>query len=64
MLSRRYIRYLLPLAIALATAGAFYLVFRRTGAGVVQVASRPNWYLLAGAFVVWAGVQPLRAWAW
>jgi uncharacterized membrane protein YbhN (UPF0104 family) len=61
---RAHIRYVLPLAIALATAGAFYLVFRRTGAGVVHVAARPNWFLLAAAFVVWAGVQPLRAWAW
>ena len=61
---RAHIRYVLPLAIALATAGAFYLVFRRTGAGVVHVAARPNWYLLGAAFVVWAGVQPLRAWAW
>ena len=61
---RAHIRYVLPLAIALATAGAFYLVFRRTGACVVHVAARPNWFLLAAAFVVWAGVQPLRAWAW
>ena len=61
---RAHIRYVLPLAIALTTAGAFYLVFRRTGAGVVHVAARPNWFLLGAAFVVWAGVQPLRAWAW
>src|SRR5204863_3782765 len=65
VLSRRaHIRSVLPLAIALTTAGAFYLVFRRTGACVVHVAARPNWFLLAAAFVVWAGVQPLRAWAW
>ena len=65
MLSRRaLIRFGLPLAIALATAGAFYVVFRRTGAGVVHVAARPNWFLLVAAFFVWAGVQPLRAWAW
>src|SRR5204863_81267 len=65
VLSRRaHIRSVLPLAIALTTAGAFYLVFRRTGAGVMHVAARPNWLLLGAAFVVWAGVQPLRAWAW
>ena len=65
MLSRRaLIRLGLPLAIALATAGAFFVVFRQTGDGVMHVAARPNWFLLAAAFVVWAGVQPLRAWAW
>ena len=54
----------LTLAIAVATAVGFAIVARRTGAGVVHAATTPDWPLLLGAFAVWAGVQPLRAWAW
>jgi uncharacterized membrane protein YbhN (UPF0104 family) len=57
-------RIILPVAIALATAAGFYVVVRRTGTGFVDAASSPNWPLLLGSFLVWAGVQPLRAWAW
>jgi len=61
---RRRTAHLLTLAIALATAGGFYVVARRTGAGVFHAAMTPNWFLLAAAFSISAGVQPLRAWAW
>jgi len=61
---RALIRFVLPLAIAAATAAGFYVVLRRSGSGVLAAATQPNWFYLGGAFVVWAGVQPLRAWAW
>src|SRR2546421_9993402 len=61
---RRSLSLGLPLAIALATVGAFALVAHRTGTSVFHAAATPNWYLLAAAFAVSAGVQPLRAWAW
>jgi uncharacterized membrane protein YbhN (UPF0104 family) len=60
----RVFSFVLPAGIALATAAGFYVVARRTGAGVMDAATRPNWTLLAASFAVWAGVQPLRAWAW
>jgi uncharacterized membrane protein YbhN (UPF0104 family) len=50
--------------ITVATAAAFWIVARRTGASVLHVAERPSWPLLVAAFAVSAGVQPLRAWAW
>src|SRR5437764_13966109 len=61
---RRRTAHLLTIAIALATAGGFYVVARRTGGGVFHAATTPNWPLLAVAFLISAGVQPLRAWAW
>jgi uncharacterized membrane protein YbhN (UPF0104 family) len=65
VLSRRtLIRLVLPLAIVLATAAGFFVVLRHTGTSVSAIAEQPNWFLLAAAFAVWAGVQPLRAWAW
>lgn len=65
MLSRRtLIRLVLPIAIVLATAAGFFVVLRHTGTSVSAIAEQPNWFLLAAAFAVWAGVQPLRAWAW
>jgi uncharacterized membrane protein YbhN (UPF0104 family) len=57
-------RYLIPVAIALATAGAFVMVARQTAAGAVSAAASPNWLLLGLAFGVGAVVQPLRALAW
>ena len=62
--SRRSITVYLTLAIALATVGGFALVAHRTGTTVLHAATTPDWFLLAGAFAISAGVQPLRAWAW
>ena len=62
--SRRSLSLGLTLAISLATVGAFAVVAHRTGTSVLHAATTPNWYLLAAAFAVSAGVQPLRAWAW
>jgi glycosyltransferase AglD len=57
-------RYLLPIAIALATVAAFVVVARRTAGDAVSAAASPNWLLLAAAFTIGAVVQPLRALAW
>ncbi|HEY7693778.1 MAG TPA: lysylphosphatidylglycerol synthase transmembrane domain-containing protein [Gaiellaceae bacterium] len=57
-------RYVLPVAIAGATVGAFVVVARHTAAGAVSAATSPDWALLAAAFAVGAVVQPLRALAW
>jgi uncharacterized membrane protein YbhN (UPF0104 family) len=57
-------RYLLALALALATAGAFTVVALRASHGVVSAATSPNWTLLGLAFAVALAVQPLRALAW
>jgi uncharacterized membrane protein YbhN (UPF0104 family) len=57
-------RYLLPIAIAIATVAAFVVVARRTAGDAVSAAASPNWLLLAAAFAVGAVVQPLRALAW
>jgi uncharacterized membrane protein YbhN (UPF0104 family) len=57
-------RYLLPLAIAVATVAAFVVVARRTAGDAVSAAASPNWLLLAAAFGIGAIVQPLRALAW
>src|SRR5437764_13612283 len=54
----------LPLAIAVATLGAFAVVAHRTGTTVLHAATTPDWLLLGAAFAISAGVQPLRAWAW
>jgi uncharacterized membrane protein YbhN (UPF0104 family) len=62
--SRRRIPLYLSLAIALATAAGFVLVARSAGGGVLDAATSTSWPLLIAAFAVWAGVQPLRAWAW
>ncbi|HYZ78021.1 MAG TPA: lysylphosphatidylglycerol synthase transmembrane domain-containing protein [Gaiellaceae bacterium] len=62
--SRRFLSIGLPLAIALATVGAFVVVAHRTGTTVLHAATTPNWFLLGAAFAISAGVQPLRAWAW
>src|SRR5919198_1766826 len=57
-------RYLLPIAIAVATVAAFVIVARRTAGDAVSAAASPNWLLLAAAFGIGAVVQPLRALAW
>jgi uncharacterized membrane protein YbhN (UPF0104 family) len=57
-------RYVLPLAIAVATIGAFVVVATRTAGDAVSAAASPNWLLLACAFAVGAVIQPLRALAW
>lgn len=57
-------RYLIPIAIAVATIAAFVVVARQTASGAVSAATSPNWLLLAAAFGVGAVVQPLRALAW
>ena len=57
-------RYLIPLAIAVATAGGFVVVARQTASGAVSAATSPDWFLLAAAFGIGAVVQPLRAFAW
>jgi len=57
-------RYLLPIAIAVATVAAFVVVARRTAGDAVSAAASPNWLLLAAAFTVGAVIQPLRALAW
>jgi uncharacterized membrane protein YbhN (UPF0104 family) len=57
-------RYLIPLAIAGATAAGFVVVARQTAAGAMSAATSPNWVLLSFAFLVGACVQPLRALAW
>ena len=57
-------RYILPLAIAVATVAGFVVVARQTAGGAVRAATSPNWLLLAAAFGVGAIVQPLRALAW
>ena len=57
-------RILLTCSIVLGTVGAFALVALKTSHGAVQAATSPNWTLLAAAFAVAAGVQPLRALAW
>ena len=60
----RWRRYVLPIAIAAATAAGFAVVARRTAGDAVSAAASPNWLLLAAAFAVGAVVQPLRALAW
>jgi uncharacterized membrane protein YbhN (UPF0104 family) len=55
---------LVAAATALLTAVGVYVVARRVGSSVVDVVVSPSWPLLAGAALVWVGVQPLRAWAW
>jgi uncharacterized membrane protein YbhN (UPF0104 family) len=60
----RVCRYLIPLAIAGATAAGFVVVARQTAAGAMSAATSPNWVLLSFAFLVGACVQPLRALAW
>ena len=57
-------RKLLALAILVGTAAGFALVARQMGSGVVEAASSPNWAYLAGAFVAWALIQPMRALVW
>ncbi len=57
-------RYLLPIAIAVATVAAFVVVASRTAGDAVSAAASPNWLLLAAAFALGAIVQPLRALAW
>ncbi len=57
-------RYVLPVAIAIATVAAFAIVARRTAGDAVSAAASPNWPLLAAAFAVGAVIQPLRALAW
>ncbi len=57
-------RYVLPVAIAIATVAAFAIVARRTAGDAVSAAASPNWLLLAAAFAVGAVIQPLRALAW
>lgn len=57
-------RKLLALAILVGTAAGFALVARQMGSGVVEAATTPNWVYLAGAFVAWALIQPLRALVW
>jgi uncharacterized membrane protein YbhN (UPF0104 family) len=55
---------LLTLAIAIATVAAFAIVARQTGGDALAATTSTRWPLLLAAFAVWAGVQPLRAWAW
>jgi len=55
---------MLGTVIALATVGAFAGFALRMSHGAVSAATSPNWTLLVAAFVVAAGVQPLRAFAW
>jgi uncharacterized membrane protein YbhN (UPF0104 family) len=57
-------KYLIPLAIALATVAGFVLVARQTASGAMSAATSPNWVLLGIAFAIGAAVQPLRALAW
>lgn len=57
-------RKLAALAILVGTAAGFALVARHMGSGVVAAATSPNWVYLAGAFVAWALIQPLRALVW
>jgi uncharacterized membrane protein YbhN (UPF0104 family) len=57
-------RYVLPVAIAVATVAAFVVVASRTAGDAVSAAASPNWFLLACGFAVGALVQPLRALAW
>jgi uncharacterized membrane protein YbhN (UPF0104 family) len=57
-------RVLLPAAIAAATAAGFAVLARRLGPETLAAVSTPSWPPLVASFVVWAGVQPLRAWAW
>jgi uncharacterized membrane protein YbhN (UPF0104 family) len=57
-------RAALAALIATVTVAGFVLVAREVGAGVMEAASTPSWGYLIAAFAVWAGVQPLRAWAW
>jgi uncharacterized membrane protein YbhN (UPF0104 family) len=57
-------RYLLALTVVLGTAGGFYFVARNMGTSVLEAATSPNWAYLAGAFVAWALIQPLRALVW
>jgi len=57
-------RLFFAIAIVLATAGAFAMLALQIGHGAMAAATSPNWALLAAAFAVSAGVQPLRALAW
>jgi uncharacterized membrane protein YbhN (UPF0104 family) len=57
-------RLFFAIAIVLATAGAFAMLALQIGHGAMAAATSPNWTLLAAAFAVSAGVQPLRALAW
>jgi uncharacterized membrane protein YbhN (UPF0104 family) len=57
-------RYLLPIAIAVATVATFVVVARQTAGDAVSAAASPNWLLLAAGFAVGAIIQPLRALAW
>src|SRR5438445_414284 len=57
-------RLLIAAAVVLATAGAFTMLALQIGHGAMAAATSPNWALLAAAFAVSAGLQPLRALAW
>ena len=57
-------KYVLPLAILVATVAGFAVVAHRMAAGAVTAATSPNWLLLGIAFGIGAVVQPLRALAW
>ena len=55
---------MLPVGIALATAGAFATFALKMSHGAVSAATSPDWVLLGCAFAVGVAVQPLRAFAW
>jgi uncharacterized membrane protein YbhN (UPF0104 family) len=57
-------RTLLALAIALGTGAGFAVVAQQMGSNVVAAASSPSWTYLAGAFLAWTVIQPLRALLW
>jgi uncharacterized membrane protein YbhN (UPF0104 family) len=57
-------RTLLAITIALGTLAGFAVVARQMGSNVVEAASSPSWGYLAGAFVAWMVIQPLRALLW
>jgi uncharacterized membrane protein YbhN (UPF0104 family) len=57
-------RTLLALAIAIATGAGFFVVARQMGSNVVEAAATPSWTYLAGAFLAWTAIQPLRALLW
>jgi len=57
-------RYLIPIAIAVATIAGFVVIARETAGSAMSAATDPNWALLACAFAVGAVVQPMRALAW
>jgi uncharacterized membrane protein YbhN (UPF0104 family) len=57
-------RTLLAIVIALGTCAGFAVVARQMGSNVVEAAASPSWGYLAGAFVAWMVIQPLRALLW